>query len=404
MSMTMEQVATHNQQELLTLRAQVAAASGLADAVRATISRPLKFGKTLRVSSMRKASVVRRSSLAVRKISNSGRRRRRHSSLVWSRSLRWCWSGPLNSRRKSRQSSLIGNFCRSWRIRNEECKTWSSCCSRCAQHSWLSRVVRRMTLSPTRGRIRWRHGGDYRSDMIRRQEEESETFCARSFLLDDALFWNSKRGSNAGSPTFLATRRRWRVSWTTISSLLVLSRWCRWSLRNIWFSTRIASDHRIRAMGVLSAAEHIFNEIAMHARAQASNRMAKAHRASHGPRVSPHPQATARVNKIRENPKENFKEPKVRTKVPKAYTKAKHRKLVSEVWNLEIGCKLGHSGICTDMSHWHFLERLLELWRMERWLEFWRMEWWPEFCWMARSLGINVWHFCKLIFTWRFGS
>ena len=65
-----------------------------------------------------------------------------------------------------------------------------------------------MTLSPTRGRIRWRHGGDCRSDMIRRQEEESGTFCARSFLLDDALFWNSKQVSNAGSPTCRATRKK----------------------------------------------------------------------------------------------------------------------------------------------------------------------------------------------------
>ena len=94
------------------------------------------------------------------------------------------------------------------RTRTEECKTWSLWCSRCTQRSWLSRVMRRMTLSPTRGRIRWRHGGDCRSDMIRRQEEGNETFCARSFLLDGALFWNSKRGSNAGSPTCLATRRR----------------------------------------------------------------------------------------------------------------------------------------------------------------------------------------------------
>ena len=31
--------------------------------------------------------------------------------------------------------------------------------------------------------------------MVRRQEEGNETFCARSFLLDDALFWNSKWGS-----------------------------------------------------------------------------------------------------------------------------------------------------------------------------------------------------------------
>ena len=53
MSMTMEQVVTQLQQELFTLRAQVAAESELADAVRqSTISRQLKFGKTLRVSSM----------------------------------------------------------------------------------------------------------------------------------------------------------------------------------------------------------------------------------------------------------------------------------------------------------------------------------------------------------------
>ena len=54
------------------------------------------------------------------------------------------------------------------------------------------------------GRIRRRHGGDCRSDMVRRQEEGNETFCARSFLLDGALFWNCKRGPNAGSPTCLS--------------------------------------------------------------------------------------------------------------------------------------------------------------------------------------------------------
>ena len=80
-------------------------------------------------------------------------------------------------------------------------------------------------------------------------------------------------------------------------------------------------------MCVLSAVEHIFKEIAMHERAQASNRLAKANRATHGPRV----RAKARVKKTRENSKENPKEPKVRTKLPKAYTRAKHRKLVSQV-------------------------------------------------------------------------
>ena len=44
-----------------------------------------------------------------------------------------------------------------------------------------------MTLSPTRGRARWRRGENCSNDLIRRQEEENETFCERSFLLDDAL-------------------------------------------------------------------------------------------------------------------------------------------------------------------------------------------------------------------------
>ena len=76
-------------------------------------------------------------------------------------------------------------------------------------------------------------------------------------------------------------------------------------------------------MGVSSAVEHIFNETAMHARARASNRLARANRASYGPRV----RAKERVKRTRGNPKENPKEPKV----PKAYTRAKHRKLVSQV-------------------------------------------------------------------------
>ena len=60
----------------------------------------------------------------------------------------------------------------------------------------------------TRGRIRWRYCGDSRSDMIRRREDENDTFCARSFLLDGVPFWNYKRVSNAGRPTCLAARRR----------------------------------------------------------------------------------------------------------------------------------------------------------------------------------------------------
>ena len=53
-------------------------------------------------------------------------------------------------------------------------------------------------------------------------------------------------------------------------------------------------------MGVSSAVEHILNETAMHARAQASNRLAKANRASHDPRV----RAKARVKKTKETQRE----------------------------------------------------------------------------------------------------
>ena len=73
--------------------------------------------------------------------------------------------------------------------------------------------------------------------------------------------------------------------------------------------SRLAKEkgHRVRVMDVLGAVKHIFNETAMHARTQASNRLARTNSASHGPRV----RAKVRVKKTRENPKENPKEPKV---------------------------------------------------------------------------------------------
>ena len=52
-------------------------------------------------------------------------------------------------------------------------------------------------------------------------------------------------------------------------------------------------------MGGLSPVERIFNET-MNEKAQTSNRMVKANRASHGPRVL----AKAKIHKTRETPKE----------------------------------------------------------------------------------------------------
>ena len=72
-----------------------------------------------------------------------------------------------------------------------------------------------------------------------------------------------------------------------------------WMLMQLTLSRRVKKKgHQVRPMG---AVEHTFNETAMHAKAQASNRMAKANRASECPRVSPHSQAKARVKKTREN-------------------------------------------------------------------------------------------------------
>ena len=71
----------------------------------------------------------------------------------------------------------------------------------------LSRLTRRTTLLPTRGRIHWRRDDDCRVDTMLKQEEGRETFFALSFIRDVALFWNSKRELIAGSPLCRDTRR-----------------------------------------------------------------------------------------------------------------------------------------------------------------------------------------------------
>ena len=83
MSKTMEQVVTQLQQELFTLRAHVAAESGLADAVRAINN--LATAQVRRdTPSLIDVKGFSRSSkeFSGRGIFNSGRRRRSHSSLV----------------------------------------------------------------------------------------------------------------------------------------------------------------------------------------------------------------------------------------------------------------------------------------------------------------------------------
>ena len=79
-------------------------------------------------------------------------------------------------------------------VERRSSKPWSLCCSRCIQHSWLSRGMRQMTLSSSLGRTLWRHGRDCRNTLILRQVLGNETCCERSFLLEGAPFQELQAG------------------------------------------------------------------------------------------------------------------------------------------------------------------------------------------------------------------
>ena len=184
--------------------------------------------------------------------------------------------------------------------------------------------------------------------MIRRQEEGNETSCALSFLLDGALFWNSKRRSNDGNSTCRAAKDTLddEIKLAGLEALVleelekhlilnsnrlrtfedarlevVMNVPATFGLRirdskPSDTSTREHSDPMdvdatnalasCKGKGsssdevvVTSAVEHIFNETAMHVKATASNHLAKANRASYCPRV----RAKERGKRTRENPK-----------------------------------------------------------------------------------------------------
>ena len=87
--MTMEQVVTQLQQELCMLRAQVAAESGPADALRAINNLATAHVRKDTLSLIDVEGLGRKKKfVAERRIFNSGRRRRKHSSLELSRSPR----------------------------------------------------------------------------------------------------------------------------------------------------------------------------------------------------------------------------------------------------------------------------------------------------------------------------
>ena len=73
----------------------------------------------------------------------------------------------------------------------EECKTWSSSCSRCTQCKWTSQVAKQTTWSTTLGRIHWRRDDDYRNDVLPSEEGRGTSF-AQSFLRNVVLSYVSR--------------------------------------------------------------------------------------------------------------------------------------------------------------------------------------------------------------------
>ena len=162
MTTTMEQVVAQLQQELLSLRAQVTAQAGLAEAARS-------------INNLATAH-VRKDTPSLIDVNGLGRPKqfsgKEEAVQQWSKKTEAFFAGVIKVSEMMLEwaaeqtaeitTELINlNSCRLRRTRSEEYKTWSLCCSRCTRRWWPSRVARQTTLSPTRGRIHWRRGGDY---------------------------------------------------------------------------------------------------------------------------------------------------------------------------------------------------------------------------------------------------
>ena len=373
MTTTLELVVTQLQQELLTQSSSYCTIRTCRSSTgNQQFCHRSNFGKTLRISSMWTVLDVRRNSVAKKRIFNSGRRRLRHSS------------GVIKESDKMLECSAEETAEITTELINREIMPMKTNVERGVrnldlvdtQHSWLSR-----------GRTRWRHDEDCRSDMIRRQEEGNGTCCERSFLLDSARFKKWSNGSQDKSDDEIKIVGLEALTSEEVEKYLILNSNRLRSFEDARleivayvetnFGLRIGDSNPsdtglrehsdpmdvdavnslssvegkwslVRAMCVLSAVEYIFNETAMYAKAQASNRLTKGIKASHGPRVSPQSQAKERVKRTMENPKESPTEPKVRSKVPKAQSKTNCRKSVSQIlktWNqkearkLRIQCK-----------------------------------------------------------------
>ena len=149
---------TQLQQELFTLRALVAAESGPADAVRA-------------ISSLATAK-FRNDTSSLTDVKGLGRPKeffgKEEDFQQWSKKTEAFFAGVIKESEMMLEwaaeqtteitTELIDReFLPTATNQERVVQNWSLCCSRCTQHSWLSRVMRRMTsLLPVRGRTQKR--------------------------------------------------------------------------------------------------------------------------------------------------------------------------------------------------------------------------------------------------------
>ena len=208
----MEQVVTELQQELFTLRAQVAAESGLADAVSLSdvkaLGRPKEFtGREEDFQEWSKkteaffAGVIKESEMM----------------------LEWGAEQATEITTTAIELEFLPTDTNEDRgVQNLEFVSQQMHTALMALTSYEANdTVANSRKNPLEA---WR--ADCRSDMIRRQEEGNETFCARSFLLDGGLFWNWE--------SYVSRyEKKMKDKLDDEIKLAGLESWCRRSLRSI---------------------------------------------------------------------------------------------------------------------------------------------------------------------------
>ena len=180
MWMTMEQVVTQLQQELFTWRAEVAAESGFANAVRA-------------INNLATAQ-VRKDTPSLIDVKGLGRPKeftgREEDFLQWSKKTEAFFVGVIKESEMMLEWAAEQPTEITTTAIDLEFLPTDTNEDRGVQN--LEFVLQQMHTALL-ALMSCEANDIVANPRIRRQEEGNETFCARSFLLDGALFWNSKR-------------------------------------------------------------------------------------------------------------------------------------------------------------------------------------------------------------------